>query len=74
MQQRRNSIHQYSFFHYDANETLHVSEDEKKTLKDCVDNIEREYSQNTDKHTQHLILNNIELLLNYCNRFMTGSL
>ena len=64
-----NSIHQYSFFHYDANEALHVSEDEKKTLKDCVDNIEREYSQNNDKHTQHLILNNIELLLNYCDRF-----
>jgi len=62
-------IHQYSFFNYEANEALHISEEEKLTIKDCVAKIEREYSQNIDKHSQGLIVSNIELLLNYCNRF-----
>jgi AraC family transcriptional regulator, transcriptional activator of pobA len=62
-------INSYSFFHYDANEALHISDDEKLMLKDCVEKISKEYSQNIDKHTQTLIQNNIELLLNYCDRF-----
>ncbi|WP_179412243.1 helix-turn-helix domain-containing protein [Mucilaginibacter sp. E4BP6] len=62
-------IHQYSFFNYEANEALHISEEEKIIIKDCVTKIEREYSQNIDKHSQGLIVSNIELLLNYCNRF-----
>jgi len=62
-------IHQYSFFNYEANEALHISEEEKLTIKDCVAKIAREYSQNIDKHSQGLIVSNIELLLNYCNRF-----
>jgi AraC-like DNA-binding protein len=62
-------IHQYSFFNYEANEALHISEEEKLTIKDFVAKIEKEYSQNIDKHSQGLIVSNIELLLNYCNRF-----
>lgn len=62
-------MNQYSFFQYDANEALHLSEDEKKILGDAVENIRREYAQNIDKHTQELIVSNIGLLLNYCNRF-----
>ena len=62
-------INEYSFFNYEANEALHISEDEKLILKDCVDKIQREYSQNIDKHTQGLIVSNLELLLNYCDRF-----
>src|ERR1700754_1055259 len=55
----------YSFFHYDANEALHISEDEKQIIKECVENIKREYSQNIDTHTTGLILSNLDLLLNY---------
>jgi len=62
-------IHQYSFFNYETNEALHISEEEKLIIKDCVANIQREYSQNIDKHSQGLIVSNIELLLNYCARF-----
>lgn len=62
-------IHQYSFFSYDVNEALHISEEEKRTIKDCVNKIEKEYSQNIDKHTLNLIVSNIELLLSYCDRF-----
>ena len=62
-------IHQYTFFNYEANEALHISEDEKLIIKDCIAKIEKEYSQNIDKHSQGLIVSNIELLLNYCSRF-----
>ena len=63
------TISEYSFFQYDSNEALHISDEEKKLIKTCLENIKREYSQNIDKHTLQLILSNIELLLNYCNRF-----
>ncbi|GAB5466674.1 MAG: helix-turn-helix domain-containing protein [Candidatus Kapaibacteriales bacterium] len=62
-------IDQYSFFNYDVNEALHLSEDELKTIEEILNKIEKEYSQNLDKHSQHLIVSNIELLLDYCNRF-----
>lgn len=63
------NIHQYSFFNYEVNEALHISDEEKQTIQDCLAKIEKEYSQNIDKHTQRLIVSNIELLLDYCNRF-----
>lgn len=60
---------QYTFFNYESNEALHVSEEEKLALLDCIRKIEKEYNQNVDKHTQVLIQNNIEMLLNYCSCF-----
>jgi AraC family transcriptional regulator, transcriptional activator of pobA len=62
-------MHRYSFFRYEANEALHISEEEKVTLHDCISNINKEYALPADKHSQDLIVSNIELLLNYCNRF-----
>ncbi|HEY9049603.1 MAG TPA: helix-turn-helix transcriptional regulator [Ohtaekwangia sp.] len=62
-------IHEYNFFHYDVNEALHISDTEKSTLLDCLQKIENEYSQNFDRHTQGLILDNLQLMLNYCTRF-----
>ncbi|WP_295895681.1 helix-turn-helix transcriptional regulator [uncultured Vibrio sp.] len=59
----------YSFFSYDTNEALHVSERENNILSDLVGQIEEEYNQNIDKHTQGLIVSNIELILNYCTRY-----
>jgi AraC-like DNA-binding protein len=64
-----NKMKEYSFFHYDSNEALHVSDDEKGILRSCGESIKREYLQNIDRHSQTLIVNNIELLLNYCQRF-----
>jgi AraC-like DNA-binding protein len=62
-------MREYSFFNYDVNEALHISDDENQTLLDCLEKIKKEYSQNTDRHTQGLIVDNLRLLLNYCNRF-----
>jgi AraC-like DNA-binding protein len=62
-------IERYSFFSYDVNEALHLSDDEKQTIIELRDKIIKEYSQNLDRHSQHLIISNLELLLDYCLRF-----
>ncbi|WP_431292031.1 helix-turn-helix domain-containing protein [Pedobacter sp. P26] len=62
-------IQDYSFFSYDVNEALHLSDKEKSIVIDCFSKIEYELDQNIDKHTKGLIASNIELLLNYCVRF-----
>lgn len=62
-------MNQYSFFNYEVNEALHLSDEELKTIEDLLDKIVKEYSQNLDKHSQNLIISNIELLLDYCVRF-----
>lgn len=61
-------IRSYGFFSYAINEALHLSEKEEKDIEDIFLKIEQEY-QHIDKHTQDIILSQIDLLLNYCNRF-----
>ncbi|MBT1706100.1 helix-turn-helix domain-containing protein [Chryseosolibacter indicus] len=60
---------EYTFFGYDANEALHISEAEKNVLENCVMNIQTEIAMNLDKHSYDLIITNLELLLSYCSRF-----
>ena len=62
-------IDEYTFFDYEFNEALHLSEKEGKALTNLVQKIEDEYNQNIDKHSQDLIVTNIELLLKYSSRF-----
>ncbi len=62
-------VKKYTFFSYEANEALHVSEKERQIVLDCLDKIAFELRQSIDKHSKTLISNNIELLLNYCLRF-----
>jgi AraC-like DNA-binding protein len=63
------NIKEYSFFSYEANEALHLSEKEREIILDCLNKIDHELHQSIDKHSKTLIANNIELLLNYCMRF-----
>lgn len=62
-------IHEYSFFSYDVNEALHLSDRERQIVLDCFSKIEYELKQSIDKHSKTLIASNIELFLNYCVRF-----
>ncbi|HEV7333227.1 MAG TPA: helix-turn-helix transcriptional regulator [Flavisolibacter sp.] len=59
----------YTFFSYQSNEALHLSEREKKIVLDCFSKIEYELEHAIDKHSRRLIVSNIEMLLNYCIRF-----
>ncbi|MCD9616016.1 helix-turn-helix domain-containing protein [Chryseobacterium gleum] len=61
-------IKNYGFFSYSINEALHLSIQEEKNVVEIFQKIEKEY-QYIDKHTQDIILAQIDLLLNYCNRF-----
>lgn len=62
-------IQDYTFFSYNVNEALHISEREKQTVLDCFAQIDAELRQSIDKHSKKLIVSNIELFLNYCTRF-----
>ncbi len=62
-------IHEYSFFGYQSNEALHLSEKERSVVNQCFDNISTEIGQNIDRHSKKLIIANLELLLKYCTRF-----
>ena len=62
-------IHEYSFFSYQSNEALHLSEKEKEVVSACFANITSEINQNIDRHSKKLIVANLELLLKYCSRF-----
>ena len=59
----------YSFFSYEVNEALHLSEQERGVIIDCLNNINEELNRGIDKHSKMLIVSNIELLLNYSIRF-----
>lgn len=62
-------IKHYSFFSYQSNEALHLSDQEKKIVTDCFEKIQIELEHDVDKHSKQLISKNIELLLDYCMRF-----
>lgn len=62
-------IHEYSFFSYQSNEALHLSEKEREIVNTCFENIATEIGQNIDRHSKKLIVANLELLLKYCSRF-----
>lgn len=63
------AIHQYKFFSYQTNEALHLSDDEREMILDIFKKIDFELKQPIDKHSKKLIASNIELFLDYCQRF-----
>ncbi|WP_300685607.1 helix-turn-helix transcriptional regulator [Chryseobacterium sp.] len=63
------NIKEYGYFSYTANEALHLSEKEEKTIFDIIANIEQEIDINMDSFTQDLLVSNLDLLLKYCDRY-----
>jgi len=62
------TIGNYGFFSYSVTEALHLSAEEEQDLIEVLNKIDKECAH-IDKHTQEIILSQIELLLNYSNRF-----
>ena len=62
-------IKQYGFFSYSANEALHLSDKEKTTIISIFTHIEEELNSRLDDFSQDVTIAQIELLLNYANRF-----
>lgn len=63
------NISRYEFFDYTSNEALHLSTAEIEIFRGVLSMIQQELNHSIDKHSKELIVNNIELLLNYCLRF-----
>jgi AraC family transcriptional activator of pobA len=63
------SIKNYGFFSYSANEALQLTEKEKETIFGVFKNIEDELNQRLDHFSQDVMISQVELLLNYSNRF-----
>ena len=62
-------IRDYSFFSYESNEALHMSERERQIILNCFREIQEELEHAIDKHSKQIIAANIEVLLNHCVRF-----
>ncbi|GAA5023878.1 AraC family transcriptional regulator [Marivirga lumbricoides] len=62
-------IKQFGFFKYSANEALHISEKEKETIFSIFSIIDEELQNRIDDFSQDVMISQIELLLNYSNRF-----
>ena len=63
-----NTITTYGYFSYAVNEALHLSAEEEDDLIEILNKIDKE-CVHIDRHTQEIILSQIDLLLNYSNRF-----
>jgi AraC-like DNA-binding protein len=64
-----NTINQYGFFSYDVSEALFLSAKEKEVIANLLASIANELHNNIDNFSQDVLVSQIELLLNYSNRF-----
>ena len=62
-------IKKFGFFSYEVNEALYLSEDEEHIVNALLVTITKESQAPTDSFSQQIIIKQIELLLNYCDRF-----
>ncbi len=63
------TINQYGFFSYDVSEALFLSAKEKEIIANLFATIANELSNNIDHFSQDVLVSQLELLLNYSNRF-----
>lgn len=59
----------YTFFSYEANESLHMSDREKQIILGCFQEIREELTHSVDKHSKSILVANLEVFLNHCLRF-----
>ncbi len=62
-------IRQYGFFSYSTNEALHLSDQENGIIKSIFSIMSEELHSRIDEFSQDVMIAQIELLLNYANRF-----
>lgn len=62
-------IKKYEYFGYSTSEALFLSDKEETVINEITKNIRDEYHSNIDKFSQDIIISNLEMLLNYSERF-----
>lgn len=63
------AMQSFIFFGYSIHEALFLSEKEEQQIIGLLKSIEQEYQANIDKFSQKIIVSQLELLLNYAERF-----
>ena len=63
------TMKRYEYFDYAVNEALSLTEKEETIIVGIMQNIQMEYHANMDKFSQDIIISQIEVLLNYADRF-----
>ncbi|MCL2511750.1 MAG: helix-turn-helix transcriptional regulator [Bacteroidales bacterium] len=64
-------IGKLKFFSYETNEALHMSDEERLLIEGIMENIQGECKRAIDAHCQDIIVSQLEVLLNYSERFYT---
>jgi len=62
-------IRQYEYFDYTVREALFLSDKEEAIMKQVIQHISEELRANIDKHSQTIVIAQVELLLAYGDRF-----
>lgn len=60
---------EYTFFSYESNESLHMSERERQIIINSFQEIREELTHSIDKHSKSILTANIGVFLNHCLRF-----
>ncbi|MDE6034188.1 MAG: AraC family transcriptional regulator, partial [Muribaculaceae bacterium] len=58
-------IKDYDFFDYSQREAVHLSADERRIFKQCLERIKEEIAHPVDKHTAEIVSSQIQVLLDY---------
>ncbi|MCL2417071.1 MAG: AraC family transcriptional regulator [Bacteroidales bacterium] len=64
-------IGKLKFFSYETNEALHMSDAEQTVIEGIMQNIYDESNRSIDAHCQDIIVSQLDVLLNYAERFYT---
>ncbi|HEX8429053.1 helix-turn-helix transcriptional regulator [Hymenobacter sp.] len=62
-------IASYGFFSYEVHEALHLSAQEEGVLDSLLQGIKGEYERPIDAFSQDVLISQLDVLLNYANRF-----
>jgi AraC family transcriptional activator of pobA len=63
------TIRQYQYFDYSVKEALFLSAQEEVMVTVIIEHIAQEYNTSIDQYTQKIIVNQLEVLLSYAQRF-----
>jgi AraC-like DNA-binding protein len=63
------AIRQYDYFDYSIHEALFLSEKEESMIVGIIQQIQQEYQSPIDKFSQNIIIAQLDVLLNYADRF-----
>ena len=63
------NIKNFGFFLYAVNEALHLSSTEVTIIESVFESIRQEYVESADEYSKNILISQLELLLNYSDRY-----